>query len=70
VIAFERGDRAAAVVPRLSRGGPPDDAVVALPEGEWTNILTGDGHSGEVSFAKVCGAFPLAVLERELDPVV
>jgi maltooligosyltrehalose synthase len=59
-----------AVVPRLPRAGLPENAVVRLPEGEWTNILTGDRHSGEVSFAKLAGAFPLAVLEIELDPVV
>ncbi|MEY2432693.1 MAG: (1-_4)-alpha-D-glucan 1-alpha-D-glucosylmutase, partial [Acidimicrobiaceae bacterium] len=70
VIAFERGRRVVAVVPRLPRRGLPDSAVVTLPEGNWTNILTGDRHSGEASFAKLSGAFPLAVLELELDPVV
>ena len=63
VIAFARARQAIVIVPRLSKSGPPSDAVIALPDGEWTNVLTGDRHSGEVSFAKVCGGFPLAVLE-------
>ena len=45
-------------------------AVVALPDGAWTNVLTGDGHASEVSFAKLCDGFPLAVLERDLSPVL
>jgi (1->4)-alpha-D-glucan 1-alpha-D-glucosylmutase len=69
VIAFARGGAAVAVVPRLPRAGAPDDAVVALPDGEWTNVLSGDRHSGDVSFAKLCNGFPLAVLERNLSPV-
>ena len=59
-----------AVVPRLPMAGAPDDAVVALPEGEWTNVLTGDRYAGEVSFAKLRDGFPLAVLEIDLPPVV
>jgi (1->4)-alpha-D-glucan 1-alpha-D-glucosylmutase len=72
VIAFARGGKAVAVVPRLPKAGPPDDVVVALPEGEWVNVLTGDRHAGEVSFAKLRNGFPLAVLELESDlpPVV
>jgi (1->4)-alpha-D-glucan 1-alpha-D-glucosylmutase len=70
VIAFARGAEAVAVVPRLPKSGPPDDAVVVLPDGEWTNVLTGDRYAGEVSFAKLCGGFPLALLERDLPPVV
>jgi (1->4)-alpha-D-glucan 1-alpha-D-glucosylmutase len=70
VIAFARGHEVVAVVPRLPRAGPPDDAVVRLPDGEWTDALTGDRHSGEVSFAKLSGGFPLAVLQRDLSPVL
>ena len=70
IIAFARGGEAVAVVPRWPKAGAPDDAVVALPDGEWTNVLTGDHHAGEVSFAKLCDGFPLAVLERDLPPVV
>ncbi|MEY2420472.1 MAG: (1-_4)-alpha-D-glucan 1-alpha-D-glucosylmutase [Acidimicrobiaceae bacterium] len=70
VIAFARGGEAVAVVPRLPRVGPPDDAVIALPDGEWTNVLTGDRHSGEVPFGKLCDGFPLAVLEIDVAPAV
>jgi (1->4)-alpha-D-glucan 1-alpha-D-glucosylmutase len=69
VIAFARGGQVVAVVPRLPKAGAPDDAVVSLPDGEWTNVLTGDRHAGDVSFAKLCDGFPLAVLERDLAPV-
>jgi (1->4)-alpha-D-glucan 1-alpha-D-glucosylmutase len=69
LIAFARGDAAVAVVPRLPAGGSPDEAVVALPDGEWTNVLTGDTHSGAVSFGKLRGGLPLVVLEGDLPPV-
>ncbi|MEY2449695.1 MAG: (1-_4)-alpha-D-glucan 1-alpha-D-glucosylmutase [Acidimicrobiaceae bacterium] len=69
VIAFARRGRVVAVVPRLPKAGLPDDSVITLPEGEWTNLLTGDLHAGDVSFAKVCDGFPLAVLERDRPPV-
>ncbi|MEY2452936.1 MAG: (1-_4)-alpha-D-glucan 1-alpha-D-glucosylmutase [Acidimicrobiaceae bacterium] len=69
IIGFARGEEAVAVVPRLPAGGPPDEAVVTLPAGEWSNVLTGDTHSGDVSFDKLRGGLPLAVLERDLPPV-
>src|SRR5206468_2345920 len=65
LIAFARGGAVVAVVPRLPVAGPPDDATVALPAGEWLNVLTGDRHSGDVTFAKLRGAAPLAVLEAD-----
>jgi maltooligosyltrehalose synthase len=70
VIAFARSGAVVAVVPRLPKAGAPEDAIIALPDGEWTNVLTGDRHSGDVPFAKVCGGFPVAVLERDVAPVV
>jgi (1->4)-alpha-D-glucan 1-alpha-D-glucosylmutase len=70
VVAFARGGKAAAVVPRLPAAGLPDDAVIALPEGDWTNVLTGDRHSGELAFAELCAGFPVAVLELDRAPVV
>jgi (1->4)-alpha-D-glucan 1-alpha-D-glucosylmutase len=69
IVAFSRGDSAVAVVPRLPASGPPDDAVIGLPSGEWSNVLTGDTHSGDVSFDKLRGGLSLAVLERHLSPV-
>jgi (1->4)-alpha-D-glucan 1-alpha-D-glucosylmutase len=70
VIAFARTCSAVALVPLRPTQGPPEEAVIALPDGEWTNVLTHDRHSGEVAFAKLRGGFPVAVLEADLDPVV
>ena len=69
VIAFARGDAVLAAVPRLPRSGLPDNAEIELPEGQWTNVLTNETHSGAVSFGRLRGRFPLAVLERDLQPV-
>ena len=60
---------AVAVVPLRPLCGSPDDASIELPEGDWTNVLTDERHAGEVSFGKLRGAFPVAVLERDLEPV-
>jgi (1->4)-alpha-D-glucan 1-alpha-D-glucosylmutase len=70
VIAFARGGEAIAIVPRLPKSGPPDDAVIALPDGEWINVLTGDRFAGEVSFAKLSDGFPVGVLEIDVAPIV
>ena len=64
VIAFTRRETVCAVVPRLPRRGAPDDAVITLPDGDWTNLLTSESHAGTVSFGKLRAAAPLAVLER------
>ena len=69
VVAFSRGETVVAVVPRLPRRGFPDDAMVVLPEGNWVNALTGEHHTGEVAFGKLRGGFPVAVLQRDGDPV-
>jgi (1->4)-alpha-D-glucan 1-alpha-D-glucosylmutase len=70
VVAFCRGTAVVAAMPLRTKSGWPDDAVVALPEGEWTNVLTGDRHSGAVAFAKLRGDCPLALLEIDDAPVV
>ena len=67
IIAFARGDAVVAVVPRLSRSGVPDEATVALPEGDWTNVLTGETHAGDIAFAKLRAGFPVAILESTVD---
>ena len=69
VVAFERGGVVAAVVPRLPRSGLPDDAIVTLPDGGWTNALTDEQHAGDVAFGKLRGGFPVALLERDDQPV-
>jgi (1->4)-alpha-D-glucan 1-alpha-D-glucosylmutase len=67
-LAFLRGDRVAAVVPRLplQLGGDAADVEVAVPAGSWSDVLTGDDirSSGWCSLAEVTSSFPVAVLER------
>jgi (1->4)-alpha-D-glucan 1-alpha-D-glucosylmutase len=64
VIAFERGGRAAVVVPRLvmSERAP---AAVHLPSGGWRNVFTSEHWTAEVSAADLLARFPVALLERE-----
>lgn len=66
VLAFTRGDAVVAAVPLRPLAGSPDEAIIALPGGAWTNALTGETHAGDVAFGKVRGGFPVAVLERDL----
>ncbi len=37
---------------------------VALPDGEWTDVLTGERHEGTLAVTKLTDRFPVAVLER------
>ena len=69
VVAFTRSGRVVTVVPLRPLAGPPDEAEIALPEGEWTSVFTDDRHVGAVSFGKLRGGFPVAVLERDFEPV-
>jgi maltooligosyltrehalose synthase len=69
VVAFCRGEAGIAVISRLPRLGLPEDAMVVLPEGNWVNALTNEHHTGEVAFGKLRGGFPVAVLQRDGDPV-
>ena len=69
VVAFSRGDAVIAVIPRLPGLGSPDEAMVVLAEGNWINSLTDEHHTGEVAFGKLRGGFPVAVLQRDGDPV-
>jgi (1->4)-alpha-D-glucan 1-alpha-D-glucosylmutase len=66
VVAFVRAGMAV-VVPRLLVGLAGDwaDTEIHLPEGEWTNALTGAAHrGGSVSPASLLEPFPAAVLTR------
>jgi hypothetical protein len=54
----------AAVVQRFPLTGDHAAASVVLPPGQWTGVLDGDSHEGEVSLADLCGALGSAVLER------
>jgi (1->4)-alpha-D-glucan 1-alpha-D-glucosylmutase len=66
VIAFARGDTVVGVLTRWwQRRGALRAAGLTLPEGEWTNVLTGSGPwSGHVPVANLIGPFPVAALER------
>ncbi|MBA8793083.1 (1-_4)-alpha-D-glucan 1-alpha-D-glucosylmutase [Friedmanniella endophytica] len=67
LLGFDRGG-ALTLVTRLShrlaeRGGWRE-TVVALPEGRWTDALTGTVHTGEVQAAALFGTYPVALLTR------
>jgi len=63
-IAYLRGDSVATVVPRLTAMlGDWEEAIVSLPEGRWSNRLTGatiDG--GPVQIEDLLREFPVALL--------
>jgi (1->4)-alpha-D-glucan 1-alpha-D-glucosylmutase len=69
---FVRGGEAATLVTRLPMGlqraaGWPDTAAVALPEGRWTDRLTGTTYDGGglVRLADVFATLPVALLVRD-----
>jgi (1->4)-alpha-D-glucan 1-alpha-D-glucosylmutase len=66
-IAYLRGDNVATVVPRLTMllGGDWAQTAVALPEGRWTNRLTGaEVGGGDLQIAELLKDFPVALLVR------
>ncbi|HEV3225624.1 MAG TPA: malto-oligosyltrehalose synthase [Acidimicrobiales bacterium] len=69
VVAFTRGDEIGVVAPRLPLHGLADDAVIGLPAGAWRNVLNGEVVAGDVAFGRLRADFPVALLERDLDPV-
>ncbi|MCD9623516.1 malto-oligosyltrehalose synthase [Rhabdothermincola salaria] len=61
VLAYGRGERLVAVVPR--RFATPVDAVVEVPSGRWVDLLTGDPvAAGPVPCATLTAHLPVAVL--------
>jgi (1->4)-alpha-D-glucan 1-alpha-D-glucosylmutase len=68
VVAFMRGDSVITIVPRLvaKLGGDWRDTEVELPNGTWTNHLTGERwHGGPARLALLMRRFPVALLARE-----
>jgi (1->4)-alpha-D-glucan 1-alpha-D-glucosylmutase len=74
VLAFARGGALAVVVPRLVArlgggtwgAGAWGDTSVALPGGDWTDVLTGEQVTGgSVSMETLLRRFPVAVLESD-----
>ena len=67
-MAFARTGGLAVVVPRLVIGlaGGWADTAVAIPDGNWTDVLTGAWvRGGEVGLADLLCRFPVAVLASE-----
>jgi len=70
VIAYLRGDAVATVVPRwiMTISGAWRDTSVLLPQGRWTNRLTGAAvEGGRVAMKNLLRDFPVALLVRESD---
>ena len=64
-VAYLRGDVIAVVVPRLTRT-LDEHARVALPAGEWRDVIADGTHvsDGSVPLSQLFAGFPVAVLER------
>ncbi len=68
VIAYARSNSAIAVAPRLvvKLDGDWHGTSFALPEGDWTNHLTGESYrGGALAMADLLRRFPVALLSRE-----
>jgi (1->4)-alpha-D-glucan 1-alpha-D-glucosylmutase len=67
VIAYRRGERVLAVVPRWSHEGRAwGETVVDVPEGRWKNRLTcAVVEGGKVPVGELLRDFPVALLTRE-----
>ena len=67
VVAFGRGGNLVTIVPRLMQmlHGGWGDTVIALPDGAWRNVFTGELHSGRDRLAHLFARFPVALLARE-----
>jgi (1->4)-alpha-D-glucan 1-alpha-D-glucosylmutase len=69
VVAFARSESVITVVPRLvlglRRSGGWRDTTLPLPEGRWTDVLTGRGHDGGSAYMlRLLRDFPVSLLVR------
>ncbi|HLI76349.1 MAG TPA: malto-oligosyltrehalose synthase [Acidobacteriaceae bacterium] len=65
LVAYERGDHVITIVPRWVQGSGLPDASVTLPDGQWTNELTGEVFaSGPQTAQALLKGFPVALLIR------
>lgn len=67
VVAFDRGDDVLAAVTRWTvRLGETGwgDTTLPLPDGQWTDVLTGRAWHGNVPTVDLFGELPVALLER------
>jgi (1->4)-alpha-D-glucan 1-alpha-D-glucosylmutase len=67
LLAFLRGDNMLAAVPRFTHsiGSDWGDTTLPLPEGTWTNAITGASHREAVTPAALFKEFPVALLLRD-----
>lgn len=66
-IAFSRGESVVLIAPRLTllRGGDWGDTSIALPDGRWDDVLTGEEHgAGSVELRRLLARFPVALLSK------
>jgi (1->4)-alpha-D-glucan 1-alpha-D-glucosylmutase len=68
VVAFVRGGETVTIVPRfVLAGGDWGVTRIALPDGEWQDVFSGETvNGGEVDVAPLLADFPVALLERAL----
>jgi (1->4)-alpha-D-glucan 1-alpha-D-glucosylmutase len=68
VVAFSRGTNVVSVVTRwplaLARGGGWGRTSLALPPGDWLDVLGGRQWRGTVPLAEILAGLPVALLER------
>ena len=68
VVAFSRGTNVVSVVTRwplaLERGGGWGRTSLALPPGDWLDVLGGRYWRGTVPLAEILAGLPVALLER------
>ncbi len=66
IVAYQRGDRIAVIVPRLTSSVDAwSDTHVDLPGGRWDNVLTAASTpGGVVAMAELIADFPVALLVR------
>jgi (1->4)-alpha-D-glucan 1-alpha-D-glucosylmutase len=67
-IAFLRGSHVITVVPRwtITRNNDWADTKIALPDGRWSNLLTGESiYGGQHLLAKLLADFPIALFTEK-----
>jgi (1->4)-alpha-D-glucan 1-alpha-D-glucosylmutase len=70
VLSFDRGG-AVTVATRMPVGLAArgwEDTALALPPGEWADLLTGREHSGSAPLREVLSDYPVALLVRDEQP--
>ena len=70
LVAFDRGGAitlATRLSIRLADAGGWRDTAVRLPDGGWTDQLSGERHAGVVRVDDLLDAYPVALLARDAD---